>query len=229
MIFFLIFIVPSFWGSLPEIEFLLLEHRLYLPIIGFLIAIGGVKEFGDSIDNSPIFLLILSTVIILFLFINIKHQESYRNRSNFWQNAVNTSPNLSRSHFGMGTYYKAIEDYKNAEREYLLANKLNPKQGGVKNNLGALYLDLGRLTEAKKLFEEELIERKDPTLFFNYGLTLYRLGEYSKAKSAWLEGLKIDPDNIALLTKMFLYESENKNIFGAEYYRNELLKRNVKI
>lgn len=228
-LFFIFFIVPSFFGSNPDIMFPLFEHRVYLPMIGILIVISQIKHIDNlsfkNIKNYFIFV----PLIMIFTFLNIKHQNNYKNVFNFWTNAIQTSSENATSHFGMGTYYYDNEDFINGEKEYIKAIEINPKQGGIRNNLGLIYLDQGKLDEAKKIFEEELGLSPGSDTYYNYGLTLYYSREYSEAEDAWLKVLEIDPDDIVTLEKLYRLKMEQRNIFGAEYYKKELIKRNIKI
>lgn len=228
-LFFVFFIVPSFFGSNPDIMFPLFEHRVYLPMIGILIVISQIKYTDNLSFKSIKNYFVILPVIMVFTLVNIKHQDNYKNAFNFWTNAVKTSPENASSHFGMGTYYSDNGDFINGEKEYLKAIEINPKQGGIRNNLGLIYLDQGKLSEAKKIFEEEIEIDPISDTYFNYGLILYYSEEYSEAEEAWLKVLEIDPDDIMTLEKLYRLKMEQRNIFGAEYYKKELNKRDIKI
>lgn len=92
--------------------------------------------------------------------------------------------------FSQGDLYGAMEEYKLA----LLADESNNL---ARNSLGICLARLGKLNQARALFEEVI--RRDPRdvmALYNTGHVLQRLGELADAAAAYKRSLKIEPEHI---------------------------------
>jgi tetratricopeptide (TPR) repeat protein len=92
--------------------------------------------------------------------------------------------------FSRGDLYGAIEEYKIA----LLADEGNNL---ARNSLGICQARLGRLLEARNLFEEAV--RRDPAdvmALYNLGFACHKLAEDDEARAAYLRCLELQPGHL---------------------------------
>ena len=75
--------------------------------------------------------------------------------------ATETSPHLAGGYLHLGDAYYLRHDILSAEKSYLQAMHLSPKEALVHNNLGVLFMNTDRLDQAVNEFHEEL--QNDPT------------------------------------------------------------------
>ncbi|MFH1971169.1 MAG: tetratricopeptide repeat protein [Patescibacteria group bacterium] len=226
-IFFASFFLPTFFGANPDVVFTFLEHRIYVPALGILIIISQIDFLKEISFKKTSNIFIILVISVLFMVLNLNHQENFRNRVSFWENAVDTSFSNATSHWGLGMAYYSNKLLEDAEKEYITAIELNPTQLNIRNNLGLVYLDSGRLKEAEKIFEEEMYLKEYPDVLYNYGLVKYRLGDRLSAERYWIKVLDFDPNYPKALKDLYIFNKESFNIINAEYYRKELVERAI--
>lgn len=196
---FLLFLLPSMVFSDPSLYtgVALYEHRLYLPLIGFIILFletGLVKTIGRDRKWA---LAIGAAIVILFSGLNIVHGDIFKDPLNFWRNAVKTSPHHPLARRNLGAMYYLGGQLAKAEKEYLLALELNPTEPMVHNNLGLIYLDQGKLAAAEREYALELkLNPRYDNALFNLGLLYARQGRVSQAKALWEKTLAVNPEHI---------------------------------
>lgn len=150
IVWFLVFLVPSFIR--PDLSYIpdFLEHRVYLSMIGFFIVISQIKLIRAN-------QIVGSIIIGVLIIINFLHLPVYKNRMNFWQNAAKTSPSHPLAHKNLGSMYLFDGDYQRAEIEYAKALQINPQESMVHNNLGVIYMNQGNKAKAEEEFRKELV------------------------------------------------------------------------
>ena len=151
---FLIFFLPSFLalGAAP----FLLEHRLYLPLVGFLIALFSLNDLRHLDFNKKKVWLSGLIILSLFAFISFWHSRSFKDPLTFWRAAIKTSPHSPMANRNLGAMYYLNNDYVKAERYYRAALALNLNEPMAHNNIGVIYLNQGKFSEAEKEFNYEL-------------------------------------------------------------------------
>lgn len=221
---FLFFLLPNFIRPNPKITADFLEHRIYLPLVGFLMMIVSLEKvknfFLEKKNNFFSYFL-----IIFFAAITFFHQFDFRNRLTFWQKAVFTSPSspLARRNYGVMLYFDG--KIKEAEKEYKKSLEINPEEPMANNNLGVIYLQKKDFKKAISYFEKELKVNPDyDNALFNLGLAYYQLGQKEKAVLLWKKTIEINPyyqEAYKNLANHFLLE---KDINQANFYFNLYLK-----
>lgn len=79
---------------------------------------------------------------------------------------------------------------------YSAALRAEPNHPGVRSNLGAAYVRLGKYDEAIEQYREALrIDAANPTVRFNLGLAYYKAAQLPQAIAAFEAVLVSDPDN----------------------------------
>ena len=73
--------------------------------------------------------------------------------------AISLKPDMSSAHNNLGLIYKESGRYKEAEKEYKEALRIDPKYVDAMNNLAVLYDYEGKHTEAAELLKRRLIQR----------------------------------------------------------------------
>jgi hypothetical protein len=185
------------------------EHRVYLPAVGFCLAvgIGGVGSF--DIDTGRFLrrgrrLVITGLLMILVLFSlgTVSRNQIYGTDLNLWLDTVKKSPNKARPHYCLGVArYKEWsanhyeEDLDNSIVEYQKAIGFFPKYVDAHRSLGISYTRKGLFPEAIKEFNETLRLRKnDPDSHKNLGVIYYyHLKDEEKALYHFRQTLRFKP------------------------------------
>ncbi|MFH1825024.1 MAG: DUF2723 domain-containing protein [Candidatus Firestonebacteria bacterium] len=138
----------------------------------------------------------------------------------FYQNLSIKNSEQADVRHNLGNAYFSKGDFDSAEKEYLIALKLNPKYTEAWNNLGVVYYNKKELSSAVECFKKALeLNPADSNLFVNSINILRELGLKEEARNFALEGVKIHKDNKILRFVLGnLYLNENKLDMALEEY-----------
>ena len=204
----LIFLFPAILRTSDTLETLFLEHRLYFPMIGFIIVIMEtdiVKKFDFNKKNIQIILII---IIVFFFSLSWLHREDYKDQYHFWKSAAVGSPHSSLALRGFATYYQANGDADKAEKLFIDCLNINPDIAEANNNLGRIYLNRGQDSIAEKYFLKELETYPNEGMaYYNLGCVKYDAKKFPEAIDLIEKSLKFNPDNI-----------DAENYLGCSYF-----------
>lgn len=221
-IWFFVFLLPSFIRPNTEIVADFIEHRIYLPIIGFFIIILEIDWIKKINFKKKIPLFVSVGIILFFIVLTVSHLPNFKDRMAFWRNARENSPHSPLAHRNLGAMYFLDGKMNEAEEEFKESLKLNPKEQMAHNNLGLIYMNRGNLEEAEKEYDKEL--ENNPTYdnaYLNKGILYYKLGKFYEAIDAWKMALKINPLQYQSVHNIFAYYYQNKNIEEATFWAKE--------
>jgi tetratricopeptide (TPR) repeat protein len=120
---FFIFLIPIFFMPFGA-TIKLFEHRLYLPIIGILVAI--IPLINYAIEKKIILVLIVgSAITIFYCFQIIGYLPSFSDSFEFNKNAALLSPNSARAQLNFGKAYAEKNDLEQAKKYIDLSLKLD--------------------------------------------------------------------------------------------------------
>ncbi|MGB3075333.1 MAG: tetratricopeptide repeat protein, partial [Chitinophagales bacterium] len=191
----LLFLLPAILRTSDEYESVFLEHRLYFPLIGFLLLwleTDLLKKFNWSSVKSKI---IAGAIVLMFSALTFINSKNYKDEFSYWSRAVSTSPDASFAHRSLGTSYFTSGKTAEAEKEYLLAMQLNPALKEVRNNLGRIYLNNGSIEKAATLFNEELkINPESAVTYYNLALLQLNQKKLQEAENLIRKSLSFDPE-----------------------------------
>ena len=229
LIWFLVFLLPSFVRPNTSYVADFLEHRIYTPLIGLFIILSEIDYLKKlKLDNKKVFwgfIAILSGLII----INFIHNTNFKDKLIFWKNAVAHSPSHPLAHKNLGAMYYLEGNLTEAEKEFRKSVELNTTEPMIHNNLGLIYFRRGEYDKAQQEFakELELYPGYDNALF-NWGLLYYTIGEKDKAAEMWLKTVQVNPDHKEALRNLaYYYTLDKKDKIKASYFVQEAVKRGV--
>jgi Flp pilus assembly protein TadD len=191
ILWYVLFLLPA----LPNQTFL--EHRLYVPLMGLLFALAGIKPLADLRLSGKKTATVSAALLVLLIFINIGHAKTFRSPDTAWHDAVLTSPNSWLANMSMGLVSSRRGEPALAERYYLRARQLNPVDPKLLTNLGLLYLNDRRPDKAREVFSGLLAAHPDhPGANYNLGQAMDRLKNYEHAAACYRREAHADPANI---------------------------------
>lgn len=228
LIWFLIFLVPSLISYDYESRIVFFEHRLYVPILGFLILLSEINWRKIFSVSEKLALPFMVGIIGALFVITTIHLRDFKNRLSFWQSAINGSPHLARAHNGFGTALLIQGDFDLAEKEYLIALGLNPDEQKIHNNLGILYINKKMLDKAEDEFKKEIeINPRYEVGYYNLAKLYARKGRFGEAEKYWLKSLALKPDYIQVHQDLAVYYFQSKNYEKSLYHINEIIRYNA--
>lgn len=157
LVWFVVFLLPTFVVIINNFRIhQFYEHRLYFPLIGFLLMVGQLYRIRDfSFQNRSH--LITGVIILCFLFtITFYHSQNFKDTMSFYTNAVKTSPSSSLVHHNIGMMYHEKNMLKEAVESYKKALALNPYEKDMHSNMGIIYKQWNMLKEAEQEFILEI-------------------------------------------------------------------------
>ena len=193
---FALFLLPAFIKAPSSNPADFIEHRLYVPIIGLFIIIAQSRIIKFIEINYRNWLLYSGVIIIIgFLTINFLHQNNFKNKMSFWQNAADNSPHSPLAQKNLGAMHYLEGNYYLSEKYSKKALEINPYETMAHNNLGLVYARAGRFEDAEKEYLKELsFNYSYDGGHYNLGLLYYRMGYVDEAKKEWEKTLEINPD-----------------------------------
>src|ERR1700756_374206 len=197
---FIIFLAPSFSARLVEG----LEHRLYVPIIGF-IFLAAETDWMKNLSISDKKTWVVPVIYILaLLWITNSRLEIFKTRFNFNTNAMQTSVysvvpcvNLAGDYDIVGQQGKAIEMYKIALTRDSVYGTIHPANRVsyyyiLHDNLGVIYYSKQMYKEAEQEF---LLASKAGDLYAVYHMAnVYsKTGRIEQAVPLWKKVIALQP------------------------------------
>jgi len=132
------FLTLSVTSSFIPLKDPMMEHRLYLPSIGFLMALCA--GLYDILRNRRIFFLIMTGWILVFSWLTFLRNDVWGHEIRFWKDCIKKSPHKARPYVNLGVAYRKRGAYRQAITAYETALKYQP---GYKEPLAQLYTNLG--------------------------------------------------------------------------------------
>ncbi len=230
LIWFIFFLLPAFIRPNPEVVADFIEHRVYLPMIGFLIILAEIDWIKNLNFRRKKDLLAAVFVLLIFSSITFLYSFSFRNRLSFWTNAATNSPHSPLAHRNLGAMYYLDGNLDKAEPEYKKSLELNPREQMVHNNLGLIYMNKGQFAQAEEEYKKEfLVNPLYDNAHFNLGILYAKEGKFAQAEESWKKTIEINPDYAAAYQNLAILSYQANNLPQAVYYVRELQKRGLPI
>ena len=194
------FIALSVESSVIPIKDVIFEHRLYLPSVGFIIALtvslfivaGRLKSAYPAIMKSTIYAL--AGIILAFSALTYARNEVWQSGVSLWKDVIQKSPSKARAYKCLGLAYQGKGMYGKAIEEYTKAISLDPYYADIFNNLGSAYHYEGVYGRAIEAYTRAIsLYPADSSYYNNRGLSYAAAGEYEPAARDYLKAISIDP------------------------------------
>ncbi|UCD83323.1 MAG: tetratricopeptide repeat protein [Deltaproteobacteria bacterium] len=169
------------------------EHRLYLPLLGFLLFLAGIIRIKVGGRG---FIYGAFAIISIFSFWTFQRNTVWSDEFTLWSDCVKKSPNKARPHNNLGIAYRNKEMFDEAIREYQQALNLKPDYAEVFYNLGNAYRIKGMSDEAIREYQQALRLKPDyAEAHMNLGVAYADKGMFLEANSEYQKTLRLKPDS----------------------------------
>ena len=131
------------------------------------------------------------------------------------------------SHYLAGLLAEGFGEFDTAQKEYLQAHHYEPEESRVPVRLGAVYMRLNNVAQARISFQEaSRIQPADPLPRFFLGVLLANEGRLDEAAMQYREVLDQDPNNLSALSQLAdLYATQDNLQEGLLVYEKLLKER----
>jgi protein O-mannosyl-transferase len=195
---FLVLLLPT--SSVVPIRDAIAERRMYVPIIGLIIALiasiwvlqqlrPGLRTLRAATTGIPI------VVLLVLGGLTFERSGVWGSDILFWRNSTDQNPANSRAHLGLGAAYlmhnrcvEAIREFEIVEREDRITDEMT-------TNLAAAYQCNHQPDVALKDLRAIVLRHPSANLYAQIGYLEGALGHAGEAMSALNEAISRDPNN----------------------------------
>jgi len=190
---FLITLVPV--SNLYPLNAYMSENWLYLPSIGFFLALAGYLGALYKKEKSRIFALALAGCLLAFYsYLTIRQNETWADPILFYKRTLSYSPGSARTYNNLGVAYYKSGKGEDAIAAYKKALELKPDYATAYNNLANAYSDADRKEDAIAAYKKAIELNPGFTeAYYNLARTYYKMGRKDEAVAAYNKTLEINP------------------------------------
>lgn len=216
-----LFLLPSLVRANYRISADFIEHRVYVPMIGFFILLLETDLVKKA--RRPAMVAAGVAAIAGCAFITSVHIDNFRDRLAFWGDAVRTSPHSPFAHMAMGNIHYESGRLDEAAGEYRKALALDPLEPGSWFGLGEVYLKKGMLKEAEVAFRKTAaVYPFYDDAYLELGVVYYKQARRADAERSWLRALEINPGNAGANKFLAILYQEQGDRGKAAYHARRL-------
>lgn len=172
------------------------ERLLYLPSLGFCLAVAAAIEAGArsgrawrAASHAVLCLLVLGYAARTWL-----RNPVWRTERTLWERTVHTAPFSAKAHFNLGAILEREGEPRRALAEYRRALNIFPYHGSAAAGIARIHLEAGRVAGALSWLERALdLDPDDAEVHYNHGLFWYRRGRLDAAEAAYRQAIERDP------------------------------------
>lgn len=181
-------------SSLIPIQDVIFEHRLYLPMVGYVMfLVGAIYYMFENKSLKPV-IIILSVAVISYSMLTYNRNLVWRDKLTLWNDVIHKSPNKARPYYNRGFAYYQQGNLAQAMPDFNKAIKINPNYGEVYNIRGASYRAQGNLTQAISDYNIAIgIDPNFAEAYYNRGNVHYLQGNFAEAISDYTKAIEINP------------------------------------
>jgi len=169
-------------SSVIPIRDVIFEHRLYLPIFGFvLIVLYIVFEFINK-KYFEYILLLLIAITLLYSYLSYQRNRVWQNDGTLWTDTIRKSPLNSRAWNNRGLYFFKKEKYDVAIYNFSKSIELRPTYSEPYSNRGTAYFYIGQYMKSLQDMNKSIeLNPKKPDLYMNRSNVHIILKDYKSA------------------------------------------------
>lgn len=215
-------LAPHLLRGAPFANFL--EHRLYVPLIGFIIALSQLRFWLYTRWDKAASLGISLAAIGLYALAAILRLPTYQDHHSLWHNVIEKRPSIGLSYRNLGFVFTEAGEYGKAEIYYRRANRLNPGNREAYLGLGVALESQGRWEEAEQAFRQGLAKNpRSASLRYNLAWLYQSRGRLDLAEREYLLAISSRPGHLpSILNLGMLYHQQGRMEKAGLTYRRAL-------
>jgi tetratricopeptide (TPR) repeat protein len=224
------FITLSVESSIIPIGDVIFEHRLYLPLVGMVIAFTSFAFYGFDYAEKrlrvkvPTF--VTACVLLLVTSVPLSSAAHTRNRVwkerlTLWWDVVSKSPDKARPRTYLGLAYTEQGRIDEAIEQYRSAIRLKPDYPEAHNNLGNAFFNQGRIDEAIEKYRSAIrLKPGFADAHNNLGLAHVEQGRIDEAIEQYHLAIRLKPHfSDALINLGLAYTNQRRTAEAMEQFR----------
>jgi tetratricopeptide (TPR) repeat protein len=223
----LITLIPA--SNIITIPIPILEHRLYVPIVGLvLIIVGSLKYILDKVKTKSLYIASSFLLVILLATVSYNRAQVWENSEKLWLDAIEKTPDDYFPYHLLGEYYLSKNRNEIALVYLQKSAALNDMDPMLYNNLGYAYIYLKRFQDATEAYKKAIqLDNESISSYIGLGNSLRTLEKYEDADKAYSSGLKIDSTSAMPHYQIGLNYYYRKKLTEAEFHIKKSISQNV--
>jgi tetratricopeptide (TPR) repeat protein len=178
---------------LPDVMF---EHRLYLPLVGFIFLVAGMLVISEK--RVRMLSMVVVIVILIFSVSTYRRNNIWRDDLILWQDTVEKSPHKVRPRVNLATAYIKVEEYDKALSELARAMSLEPDYAAAHENVGVAYFRKKAYQPAIAAFDRTIeLAPHRASAYYARGEAYMHLGRKDSAITDFQKALSINPSHLS--------------------------------
>jgi tetratricopeptide (TPR) repeat protein len=207
------FLTIAVESSVIPIADVVFEHRVYLPMLGLILALIGIlyEIFSRKEQLIPFMFLILFLLVGMDAVLANQRNNVWNSELTLWSDVVKKSPNKARAYFKRGQANLIDGKVNWALSDFNKVISLRPEFISAYTYRAAIYISLNKLREALADQNKFLELSKDKTqAYLNRARTYVKMKSYGKALEDYTKYLKTNNQDVTvLLEKAGIHEVIN--------------------
>lgn len=200
------------------------EHRLYLPVAGFVFAVTSISGLGRIRGTgwgATLLLLGLAGLVV-------QRNEVWRDEVSLWSDAHEKNPRAVRPLMYMGNAERARGSIDRAVKAYAKALEVEPDNAAVRAGMGNAMMDLGRVDLAITAFRKALADQPLMTdLNYSLGRALQAGGQLAQARNSYARLPVESPHRAVALNNIGTTFEQGGQLDSAMYYYERAARGNA--
>ena len=189
---------------LPDVIF---EHRLYLPLVGFVFVLAGISVISER--RRRIFTAVWVVTILILSVGTFRRNGVWQNDVTLWQDTVAKSPRKARPRANLAMSYIRIGKYDRALAELSRAISLQPDYAAAYENAGVAYFHKKDYHRAISAFQKAIeLNPNQASAYYGRGEAYMRLGQKDLAIEDFRKVLSINPSHLSARNSLGLLLAE---------------------
>ncbi|VAX35583.1 hypothetical protein MNBD_UNCLBAC01-673 [hydrothermal vent metagenome] len=207
---FLFFITLSLESSIFPIRDVIFEHRLYLPMVGFVVMFPML--FFYFVKNKRVYKLSMSGIILVFCLLTYQRNQVWADRLGFLQNEARKSPKKARILTNLGRAYAEYGQYTDALKIYTKAINIESNVAKTYVNRGSLYARQKKYDLAMVDFDQAIaLEGGNDEAYSNKGFVYEQQGLYDLALQYYSKALSFNSSSASIyINRGNIYEKKRE-------------------
>lgn len=205
-----LFLLPHLLRGAEFVNFL--EHRMYVPLIGFVLMASQMKVLEKINWRRPGNFAAASIFLGFFTALSMIRLPVYYDYNSFLLNLIEKRPGFELSYQHLGYIFAESGEYNKAELYYQKALKLAPGNKNIYHGLGVVYESKGQWQMAEDSFKKGLaLAPRSSSLRYNLAYLYHQRGDIAGAERHYKLAILSRPENLeAQLNLGMLYHRQGK-------------------
>lgn len=188
------FVTLSVESSFIPLDDLFVEHRIYLPSIGFFTSLLAVAALCVTDHAVKTVRVILAAVLVLLCLATVRRNSLWTDNVSIWRDAVAKNPESARTYNNLGYWLSRKGRHEEAVTVLRRGVELSPDYARLYTNLGIALSSLNRLDQALPVTREAFVRDPSNPKIANNLATLYlRMGMIREGRALLLKTVEQNP------------------------------------